>query len=103
MTDLLTASLIQSMARNFSVPDLIRTAETLKQSGQPGAVETLYATWIQHNQDHPLLSAVLFNYSVVLGDSNRLDLARGCLEQAIAKNPDFMPAYINLGRIYERL
>lgn len=102
-TDILTSALLQSMARNFSVPDLIRTTETLKQSGQAHSVETLYATWIQHNQNHPLLYAVLFNYSVTLTDAGQLNPARECLERAIALNPDFMPAYINLGRVYERL
>jgi len=91
------------MARNLSVADLVRTAETLKASGQVDSVETLYGTWIQHNQDHPLLSAVLFNHSVVLSDAGKLDAARACLERAVACNPEFMPAYINLGRIYERL
>lgn len=91
------------MARNFSVTDLIRTAETLKQSGQLSSVGTLYSTWIQHNQDHPLLSAVLFNYSVVLSDAGQLDPARALLERAVSANPQFMPAYINLGRIYERM
>jgi predicted O-linked N-acetylglucosamine transferase (SPINDLY family) len=102
-TDVFTPALIQAMGQDLSVPDLIRTAETLKQSGQLGSMDTLYATWIEHNQAHPLLCAVLFNYSVRLADSNRLDAARACLERAIAQNPDFMPAYINLGRVYERL
>ncbi len=101
-TDIYSSALIQSMARNLSVADLIRTAETLKQTGQNASVGTLYATWIQHNPDHPLLYAVLFNYSVVLSDKGELNPARECLEKAIALNAEFMPAYINLGRIYER-
>jgi predicted O-linked N-acetylglucosamine transferase (SPINDLY family) len=102
-TDILTTAMIQSMARNFSVPDLIRTTETLKQSGQANSVETLYDTWVQHNQDNPLLYAVLFNYSVALTDSGKLTKARECLERTISLNPEFIQAYINLGRVYERL
>ena len=102
-TDVLSAALINSMARNLSVTDLIRTAEMLKSSQQFASIETLYSTWIQHNQEHPLLSAVLFNYSVILSDTGKLVLAREALERAITVNPEFMPAYINLGRIYERL
>ena len=102
-SDILSDALISAMARTLSVTDLIRAAETLKQSGPASSVETLYATWMQHNQDHPLLSAVLFNYSVVLTDAGKLELAREVLERAIVVNPDFMPAYINLGRVYERL
>ena len=101
--DILSSALIESMARNFSVAQLIRTAETLKQSGQLNSVETLYTTWIEHNQDNPLHYAILFNYSVLLADAGKLAPARECLERAVALNPRFMPAYINLGRVYERL
>jgi predicted O-linked N-acetylglucosamine transferase (SPINDLY family) len=101
-TDVLTMAVMQSMARNLSVPDLIKTTEMLKQSGQTNAVETLYSTWIQHNQDHPLLYAVLFNYSVALTDAGKLNNARESLERAISLNPEFMQAYINLGRVCER-
>ncbi len=101
--DALNAALIRPMARELSVPDLIRAVEVLKQSGQGSAVGGLYAAWIQHNPSHPLLYAVLFNYAVTLSDAEQLEPARQCLERAIALNPDFMPAYINLGRIHERL
>jgi predicted O-linked N-acetylglucosamine transferase (SPINDLY family) len=102
-TDILSPTLIQSMVDTLSVPDLIRTTETLKQSGQAASVETAYAAWIARNQNDPLLYAVLFNFSVTLSDSGELDKAQECLERAIALNPDFMPAYINLGRVYERI
>ncbi|HVW90302.1 MAG TPA: tetratricopeptide repeat protein [Gaiellaceae bacterium] len=91
------------MAEELSVPDLIRAVEMLRQGGQTQAVGALYATWIAHNPENPLLYAVLFNYAVTLADAEQLEGARQCLERAIALNPDFMPAYINLGRIYERL
>ena len=52
-TDILSSALLQSMGRNFSVPDLIRTTETLKQSGQADSVETLYATWISTTRTIP--------------------------------------------------
>src|SRR5580765_2068087 len=102
-SDVLSSALIQAMARDLSVSDLVRTAETLKEKGPNGSVENLYATWVRHNQDHPMLFAVLFNYSVVLSDSGKLEEARDCLTQAIGLNPNFMPPYINLGRVYERL
>jgi predicted O-linked N-acetylglucosamine transferase (SPINDLY family) len=101
--DLLSSALVRATARDLGVPDLIRTAEVLKQGGQGRDVETLYATWVKHNGDHPLLYAVLFNYGVTLTDAGNLALAKECLERAIALNADFMPAYINLGRIHERL
>ncbi|RAI43526.1 glycosyl transferase [Rhodoplanes roseus] len=86
----------------FGVMDLIRASETLKQSGQHRAAESLYAGWIQGNPEDPLLYAVLFNYSVLLTESGDLAQAGDCLRRAIALNPEFMPAYINVGRIHER-
>jgi predicted O-linked N-acetylglucosamine transferase (SPINDLY family) len=91
------------MTQELSVPDLIRAVELLKHGGQDQAAIALYATWVDHNPEHPLLYAVLFNYAVALSDAERLDAARQRLERAIELNPDFMPAYINLGRVHERL
>ena len=89
-------------AAELSVPDLIRAVEVLKHSGQAQAVGTLYSGWVERNPDHPLLYAVLFNYAVALSEAEELEPARACLERALALNADFMPAYINLGRIQER-
>ena len=101
-TDILSPALIQSMAGGLSAPDLIRTVDTLRQSGQQASAEACYAAWIERNPNDPLLYAILFNYSVILADSGKLDPARTCLERAVALNPDFMPAHINLGRVLER-
>ena len=101
--DPLNVATNRATAQELSVPDLIRAVDVLKQGGQTQAVSTLYAAWVEHNEDHPLLYAVLFNYAVALSDADQLEAARQCLERAIALNADFMPAYINLGRIHERL
>ncbi len=101
--DILTAALRRAVEREMSVLDLIRAAEALKLSDGLAAVQALYAAWIEHNQDNPLLYSVLFNYAVTLSDSGELEAAKQRLEQAIALNPDFMPTYVNLGRVHERL
>lgn len=101
--DALAAAMIPSMAQSLDVPDLIRAVEVLKENGQNQAVLPLYAAWIAAHPTHPLLYAVLFNYAVTLSDSGQLEASRQALEQAIAQNPEFMPAYINIGRVYERL
>lgn len=90
-------------APELGVPELIRAVELLKQSGQAQAAAALYRGWIEHNESHPLLYAVLFNYSVVLSDAEELEAARQCLERALSLNADFIPAHINLGRVYERM
>jgi predicted O-linked N-acetylglucosamine transferase (SPINDLY family) len=91
-----------STARDLGVPDLIRSVDLLVKAGQTQAAAALYGTWVEQNSEHPLLYAVLFNYSVALTDAGQLEAARQALERAIALNPDFMPAYINLGRVHER-
>lgn len=101
--DALASAMIPPMAQELEVPDLIRAVEVLKESGQGQAVMALYAAWIAGHPAHPLLYAVLFNYAVALSDNGQLEAARTVLEQAIANNPEFMPAYINIGRVYERL
>jgi predicted O-linked N-acetylglucosamine transferase (SPINDLY family) len=101
--DALASAMIPSMAQELDVPDLIRAVELMKKNGQAQAVVALYAAWIAGHPNHPLLYAVLFNYAVTLSDSGQLDAARQMLEHAIAQNPEFMPAYINVGRVYERL
>jgi predicted O-linked N-acetylglucosamine transferase (SPINDLY family) len=102
-SDRFSSAMIRSAERDLSVSDLIHTAEMLKQAGETQRIATLYETWVRHNEDNPLLYAVLFNYGVVLTDGGALEAARACLERAIALNPEFMPAHINLGRVLERL
>jgi predicted O-linked N-acetylglucosamine transferase (SPINDLY family) len=87
----------------LGVIDLIRAAEKLKAVGEIPAAEQLYAGWVAAHPEDPLLYAVLFNFSVILSEVGRLPEAEHCLERAISLSPDFMPAYINLGRVLERL
>lgn len=100
--DILSPALLQAMVGSLSVTDLIRTVETFTKSGQSASAEAAYGFWIEQNSDNTLLYAVLFNYSVILSESGKLDTAQAMLERAITLQPDFMPAHINLGRIFER-
>lgn len=100
--DALADALRRAEDRSLGVVDLIRTAEWLKATAGVGAALTLYGAWAQANADDPLLYAALFNYSVLLSDVGALDQARACLESCQTLNPDFFPAYINLGRVRER-
>ncbi|WP_245651060.1 O-linked N-acetylglucosamine transferase, SPINDLY family protein [Paramagnetospirillum marisnigri] len=93
----------RAVGRNLSVLDLIQAAEAIRLSDGASFVATLYEAWVRHNPDNPLLYAVLFNFGVVQMDAGELGPARDSLERAIALNPDFYPAYVNLGRVHERL
>ncbi len=103
MGDTLEWALDQAATRRLSVQDLFQAAASLKQEGRPRGAQALYAAWIQHNADHPLGYAVLFNHAVTLSDGGELEAARALLERAVTLNPDFMPGHINLGRVHEGL
>jgi predicted O-linked N-acetylglucosamine transferase (SPINDLY family) len=100
--DTFTHAAIQLTAKSMSVADLIKAADMLRTAGNPGQVENLYDAWIAHNAQDPLLYAVLFNYGVALSDCGKLAQAKAAFERCLATNPSFIPAYINLGRTYER-
>ncbi|BAE52595.1 Predicted O-linked N-acetylglucosamine transferase [Paramagnetospirillum magneticum AMB-1] len=63
----------------------------------------LYQLWIGLNRDHHLLYAAYFNQAVTLSAAGRPEQARVSLEKSIELNPDFYPAYINLGGVMEAL
>lgn len=103
MADVDTLNLLSTLtAEDCSLGDLITLASQLAAEGQPALADQAYKVWIKFNAEHPQLSVALFNRAVLqaaLGDNPG---AAGSLEQAIKLNPDFLPAYVNLGGIQER-
>jgi len=87
----------------LSVVELIQASEALKLRGEVAGAIALYEAFCCEQADEPLLYAILFNLGVLLTDTGQFERAREIFEQAIVRNPDFTPAYINLGRVYERL
>jgi len=98
----LAASLKRATDREMSVLELVGLAESLRATAPLQTIAQLYTVWIEHNAEHPLVYAVLFNHSAILTEMNDLQGAREALERSLAINPDFAPSRINLGRIYER-
>ena len=77
-----------------------------------GAVETiptlsqrisLYITWANSNGNDPLAYIVYFNLAVIQFNAGNMLGAREAHEGAIRNNPEFLPPYLNLGLVYERL
>ena len=91
------------MARTgtLTITGLIEAASTLSEAGQPTLARRLYKTWIALNQQHPQLYVAYFNCSALDSQAEDFAAAAESLNNAIAQNPDFAPAYINLGRILE--
>jgi len=99
----LATYLQRATARTLTAMDLATAAPLVRHSAGPAGVKQLYETWLAHNEEDTLIYAVLFNYGVFLTDLGDIDGARANLHRAIDIKPDFMPAHINLGRLYERL
>ncbi|WP_297506255.1 N-acetylglucosamine transferase [uncultured Caulobacter sp.] len=103
MADIDTLDLLSKLtAEGASLADVITVAAQLGQDGQPALADQAYKVWIRFNPEHPQLCVALFNRSILqaaLGDNAG---AAASLEQAVTINPDFMPAYVNLGGLQER-
>ena len=80
----------------LSIGDLFGAAAVLQESGQLPAAIGLYQTWIL-NTPSPLVYAACFNLAVVLSNSGDDAGAEKVLRQAIAQNPNFVEARLNLG------
>ncbi|KIL97178.1 TPR domain protein putative component of TonB system [Paramagnetospirillum magnetotacticum MS-1] len=87
----------------LTLQDVFGTAESLHRGGGTDLALQLYQLWIGLNRDHHLLYAAHFNYAVTLSAAGRPEQAKASLEKAIELNPDFYPAYINLGGALEAL
>ncbi len=101
--DLFSNGVKKIIEGSLGITELFGTAERLKGAGEPKLAVELYKIWILHNPSEPLLYAIYFNYGVALSEINDLQAAKDALTQAIALNPDFIPPYINLGTLLERM
>ena len=86
----------------YSLRELIEAATTLTAAGQAQLARQLYRLWIRLNPHEPQLHVAQFNCAVLESDAGELSAAADLLKAAIGANPDFLPAYINLGGVLER-
>jgi predicted O-linked N-acetylglucosamine transferase (SPINDLY family) len=86
----------------LSLGELIDAAGGLATAGDVRASRQVYKLWIGFNREHPQLYVAQFNVSSLDSQLGDLAGAAEALKAAIAANPDFMPAYINLGGVLER-
>jgi len=100
---LLSEALNRARESSLSAGELLGIAGNISAAGDIPSVIELYRTWIAHHPADPIIHAIYFNYAVVLSNNNMLAEARDALYEAIRINPDFMPPYINLGNVLERM
>jgi predicted O-linked N-acetylglucosamine transferase (SPINDLY family) len=86
----------------LTLAGLIEAAAGLSNAGQTSTARQLYEVWIDHNPDHSQLYVAHFNCAALAGQMQDQAAAAASLGEAIRLNPDFAPAYINLGRIHEQ-
>lgn len=86
----------------MSLPDLIGAAAEQAERGQPRLAQQIYRIWIGMNKDHPQVFVAQFNAAVVASSLGEVAEAIDLLRAAVAANPEFLPAYINLGGLLER-
>lgn len=82
--------------------DLVTAATALNEAGQAKLAEQLYKVWIGFNPNHPQLFVAYFNCASLQTQTGDVAGAEEALCAALAANPDFHPAYINLGGVLER-
>jgi len=102
-SDLFADAVRRIVARDFDVTALLGAVDALGKAGERTLVLELYRMWLRYNPDDPLLCAVCFNFGTALAEGRDFEGAKAALEQAIKANPAFVPPYINLGNVSERL
>lgn len=70
--------------------------------GDRAAAAALYGSWIARHPAEPQLYIAHFNHACLLSDMGEGGAAMAALNAALALNPDFLPARINLGSLMER-
>jgi predicted O-linked N-acetylglucosamine transferase (SPINDLY family) len=85
----------------LSLAELFERAQALQDAGQAEAAAALYAEWIDHTES-PHAHLACFNWGTVLGTLNRPAEAEAAYRRALAQQPGFVQAHLNLGHQLER-
>jgi len=86
----------------MQVIDLINAAQELAGAGAADSAIALYRLWLDKTAS-PFAYAICFNLGVLLADAGDTDGAERAYRAAIAQNPNFVEARLNLGTLLERL
>jgi predicted O-linked N-acetylglucosamine transferase (SPINDLY family) len=100
--DGLERELARARTGGMPIGDLLDRAQSLQQTGHAEASAALYEHWIAHTES-PLRHVACFNWGTVLGALGRHAEAEQAYRRAIAFQPDFHQARLNLGHQLEQL
>ena len=87
--------------RDFTLGDLIHAAEELKRLGLTKQAAEIYKLWVAYNDDDKLIHFAHFNHAVALRELGDVAGSAVALRAAIAAEPQFGAAHVNLGRALE--
>ena len=82
--------------------ELIAHAQNLAGRGLAETGARLYETWIGAQPTSPLLPVACFNWGTLLGAAGQEAGAEAAYRRALAAQPGFVPALLNLGHLRER-
>ena len=85
----------------LALPALMERAQALASAGAGETAARLYETWIEHTES-PLRHIAGFNWGTVLSSLGREQAAEDAYRRALAFQPGFPPARLNLGHLLER-
>jgi predicted O-linked N-acetylglucosamine transferase (SPINDLY family) len=101
--DLFVETLQKVTTGPVGVHELIAAATQLNETGNISLTQQIYRAWLARNPDHPQRFVALFNCAVLSNQLGDVTAAHAELTAALVANPDFLPAYINLGSVLEKL
>jgi predicted O-linked N-acetylglucosamine transferase (SPINDLY family) len=88
-------------ARTMGLAELMTVAAGLEQAGQLEAAAASYRDWIARSGG-PGTPVACFNLGTLLSKLGREEEAGQAYADAVARQPDFAPAHLNLGHLHER-
>ena len=91
----------QAAQGTLSVVDLINATQRLSDANHFDIAIKLYKIWLEHSNS-PVAYAVQFNLGVLLANSHDDAGAEQAYRAALAQNPTFIEASLNLGTLLER-
>lgn len=85
-----------------SLSELLDQAQRLQVSGRPDLAASLYESWLQ-GAAQPMSHVAWFNLGVIRGELGQRESAVAAYQQAVAAQPSFLEARLNLGSQLEAL
>jgi predicted O-linked N-acetylglucosamine transferase (SPINDLY family) len=102
-SELFAEAVRRSASRDYGVADLLVAIDSLSRQGEKALMLELYRIWLRYNPEDPLACAVWFNFGTALSEQRDFVGAKAALQEAIKANPSFVPPYVNLGNVCEKL